>query len=616
MLSLKSIAAASLCSIEWGKSMGIWRRIRPAVIDPLYHRQTRWLSYLAGAPVVNRACGRRRLGVVEKPLCLPPALEFSFIFVRSFAAPVQAKPKPKPSVNSWAGPRLNDAITAPYVRVVTDEGHCIVSRLEALDRARRLNLDLVEVQRHSDPPVCKIMDFYKEKFRQEVKEKERVKSKSAVALRNGENKEIRFTPKTELKDLKMKADTITRLMERGYRVKCTAMPAGKEDGDLAGLLSKVLALIEDISVVESGPHAEASKAYAIVRHVKFATKKSGKKVSKVLEAVSKGAPSTKQTGQDDTPSQDEEEWEPIDGSSATEVEDFNVQIEAKAQSFSSAPHTSKSSPSGDSSKELGWSGFNENDFKGMTDPNSIRNRDLTGFSQNTNTPRPADRSAEPSVVETNRYARQSDPNGSFNQAKPIPRRASTENPVFNQGRWQPPRNVSEGQVQFDRRQRQPNLRNPQVQVDPTQRQSNPSDPVSPSPRYGVFISSKTTSSGDATVSEPNNSSKPSYGIFSGQKVTANHSIQNQGQPSETNSSAQSYGIFSAGTNIASGEKRNSADAIVDKPGNFSAVRTSSGIFNDPNRAASSDQRNTKDAKNPNPSPPRYGIFSNSSDQRN
>lgn len=374
--------------------------------------------------------------------------------------------------------------------------------------------------------------------------------------------------------------------------------------------------IEDVSIVESGPHAEASKAYAIVRHVKFAAKKSGKKVSEVLEAASKGVPSTKQSGQDDTSSQDEEEWETVDDSSAIEVEDFNDQIEAKAQSFSSVPHTSESSPSRNFSKELGLSGFKEKDFNRMTDPNSIRNSKLAGFNQNTNTPRPADRSTEPSVVETNRYARQTDPNGRFNQVKPTPRRASTENPVFNQGRQQPPRNTSEGQVQFDPRQRQPSPKNPQVQSDPRQRQSNPTDPVIPSPRYGVFMSSKTASSSDATVSEPNNSSKPSYGIFSGQKVSDNQGIQNQGKLGETNSSPRSYGIFSAGTNIASAEKKNPADATADKPGNFNAGRTSFGIFSEPNRASSSDQRNTKDANNPNPSPPRFGIFSSSSDQRN
>jgi hypothetical protein len=36
---------------------------------------------------------------------------------------------------------------------------------------------LVQVHRKSDPPVCKIMDFHKEKYKKEVKEKERLKTK-------------------------------------------------------------------------------------------------------------------------------------------------------------------------------------------------------------------------------------------------------------------------------------------------------------------------------------------------------------------------------------------------------------------------------------------------------
>ncbi|KAJ0972333.1 hypothetical protein J5N97_020292 [Dioscorea zingiberensis] len=557
--------------------MPIWRRIRPVIFEPLFCHRARWLSYLAGATVMNRTDWRRSLGVVEKHLCLSPVLDFTFISVRSFAAPLQAKPKPTSSEDFSFGPRINGAITAPFVRLVTDEGHGVVSRLEALDCARRLDLDLVEVQRTADPPVCKIMDFHKEKFKQEVKEKERVKSKSVVALRNGENKEIRFKPKTELKDLKMKADTITRLMERGYRVKCTAVPNGKEDEDLAGLVTRVLSLIEDVSIVESGPHVEARQAYVIVRHVKFATKKSGKKVSKVLEAASKGVPSAEHTGLDDT------SLEPIDGSSAAEVEDLGDLVEAKGHSFSSALHTSKSSPRGNFSKE-----FNENNNK-ISDLRSARNCNPTGFSQSTNSLHPADRSVEPSFVKTNRYARQNESKGRLNQAIPTQRRAGIENQVFNQGRQQPSRNGREGQVQLD----------------PRQRQSNPSNPVSPSPRYGVFISSKTASSGDAN-SEPKNSAIPT--------------------PSETSSTAPSYGTFSGSPNIASGEKRNTTGAAAEKPGSSSAGRTSFGIFSKPNPATSTDQRNIKDSPvvksdNPSQSPPRYGIFStpkspSSSDRRN
>uniref|UniRef100_A0A0D9VB13 Translation initiation factor 3 N-terminal domain-containing protein n=1 Tax=Leersia perrieri TaxID=77586 RepID=A0A0D9VB13_9ORYZ len=152
-----------------------------------------------------------------------------------------------------------------------------------------MDLDLVEVHRKSDPPVCKIMDFHKEKYKKDVKDKERLKTKSAIVLRGGDNKEVRFKAKTELKDLKVKADGIARLMERGYRVKCMAMPSGNEEEDLGGPLSRLLGLIQDVCIVESGPHLDSKHAYVIVRHVKFATKKAGKKASKAMEDVGKGA---------------------------------------------------------------------------------------------------------------------------------------------------------------------------------------------------------------------------------------------------------------------------------------------------------------------------------------
>uniref|UniRef100_A0A0D9YKY6 Translation initiation factor 3 N-terminal domain-containing protein n=1 Tax=Oryza glumipatula TaxID=40148 RepID=A0A0D9YKY6_9ORYZ len=216
------------------------------------------------------------------PLVPPPPA------ARTFAAPPQVM-KRSTKDDDDDGPRINNDITSPFVRLVTDQGHSVVPRHEALQLAARMDLDLVEVHRKSDPPVCKIMDFHKEKYKKDVKEKERLKTKSAIVLRCGENKEVRFKGKTELKDLKVKADGITRLMERGYRVKCMAMPSGNEEEDLGGPLSRLLGLIQDVCIVESGPHLDSKHAYVIVRHVKFATKKAGKKASKAIEDVGKGA---------------------------------------------------------------------------------------------------------------------------------------------------------------------------------------------------------------------------------------------------------------------------------------------------------------------------------------
>ncbi|CAL1409098.1 unnamed protein product [Linum trigynum] len=194
-------------------------------------------------------------------------------------------------------PRLNGHITGNIVRLVTDSGHNVVSLSEALEQAKRMNLDLVEVQRTADPPVCKIMDYHREKYARDrvQKEKERAKSKSDVMLRKGACKEVRFTKKTELKDLKMKADSVKRLMERGYRVKCVALPSARkyeEQEDLGALLSNLTDLLED-TVVESGPLLERKQAYIIVRHIKFGPSKKGTK--KIKDAYAPSSTHTSDT---------------------------------------------------------------------------------------------------------------------------------------------------------------------------------------------------------------------------------------------------------------------------------------------------------------------------------
>ncbi|KAI3947415.1 hypothetical protein MKW92_028955, partial [Papaver armeniacum] len=114
-------------------------------------------------------------------------------------------------------------------------------------------------------PICKIMDFHREKqekYEKQVQEKDRTKNKSEVTLRQGDCKEVRFTGKIELKDLQMKASMVKRLMEKGYRVKCTS--TDKEDEDFGGNLSRLTALLEDTAVVESGPLVEKKQAYVII----------------------------------------------------------------------------------------------------------------------------------------------------------------------------------------------------------------------------------------------------------------------------------------------------------------------------------------------------------------
>ncbi|KAF3655996.1 putative protein phosphatase 2C 64-like [Capsicum annuum] len=223
--------------------------------------------------------------------------------VRCFAAPVQAKTKKEEKESS--GPRLNGEITADVVRLVSEEGHRIVSVREALELARSLNLDLVELRVNSignrpwgyailgvgscmgEVGVGRRNTGKREVIRRDMEQLQLTEDmtldgKSELTLKKGSCKEVRFVGKIEKKDLQIKADTVKRMMERGYRVKCTAMSMGNEVEDLGAVLSRFSPLIEDVAYVESGPRVEKRQAYVVVRHVKFGPSKkgSGKKASK------------------------------------------------------------------------------------------------------------------------------------------------------------------------------------------------------------------------------------------------------------------------------------------------------------------------------------------------
>ena len=67
--------------------------------------------------------------------------------------------------------RINEMIRVPQVRVISNEGEQlgVMPTSEALNKARDLDLDLVEVAPDAKPPVCKIMNYGKFKYQQRKK---------------------------------------------------------------------------------------------------------------------------------------------------------------------------------------------------------------------------------------------------------------------------------------------------------------------------------------------------------------------------------------------------------------------------------------------------------------
>ncbi|HSW68388.1 MAG TPA: translation initiation factor IF-3, partial [Bacteroidales bacterium] len=111
--------------------------------------------------------------------------------------------------------RINQYITAPVVRVVGENVNAdIYSIREALEIARRLELDLVEISPTASPPVCKLIDYKKFLYEQKKKQKE-IKAKTAKVV----VKEIRMGPNTDDHDFNFKLKHASNFLSEGAKVK-------------------------------------------------------------------------------------------------------------------------------------------------------------------------------------------------------------------------------------------------------------------------------------------------------------------------------------------------------------------------------------------------------------
>lgn len=160
--------------------------------------------------------------------------------------------------------RRNDYITAPTVRVLDPDGKQIgvLSRFEALQKARALGLDLVEVAPSAKPPVVKIVDFNKFLYQEEKKKKEE-KKKSKVS----ETKEIRLGPFMGDHDLDVMIGRGREFLTDGDKVRLVVKFIGRqithpEFGQQ--IMKKVIDSLSDMSKVERDAHFEGKQFICIL----------------------------------------------------------------------------------------------------------------------------------------------------------------------------------------------------------------------------------------------------------------------------------------------------------------------------------------------------------------
>lgn len=97
-----------------------------------------------------------------------------------------------------------------------------MTKEEALERAKKAELDLVEVASQADPPVARIVDFAKLRYQ------ENKKDQSAKKSGGGDLKELWLSPRIAEHDLNTRLKHASEFLENGHKVKLTVKFKGRE----------------------------------------------------------------------------------------------------------------------------------------------------------------------------------------------------------------------------------------------------------------------------------------------------------------------------------------------------------------------------------------------------
>jgi translation initiation factor IF-3 len=138
----------------------------------------------------------------------------------------------------------------------------VVSFADAVAQAEAAQLDLVEIAPTAKPPVCRIMDFGKFKYREAKKAHEAKLKQKQIQV-----KEIKFRPGTDDGDYNIKVRNLKRFLEEGDKTKITLRFRGREMAHQElgmELLKRVQADLSELGQVEQFPKMEGRQMVMVV----------------------------------------------------------------------------------------------------------------------------------------------------------------------------------------------------------------------------------------------------------------------------------------------------------------------------------------------------------------
>jgi translation initiation factor IF-3 len=184
------------------------------------------------------------------------------------------------------------------VRLVDPDGEQLGIKLlpEALNIARQLDLDLVEVAPSANPPVARIMDYGKFKFDAAQRAKESRRKAVHVGI-----KEMKYRPKIGPGDFDTKTRQVAKFLDEGHKVKITIMFRGREvfHPELGKkILDRIADQMDGMGKPESVPRLDGRNMVMVLapdKRAKQSAASRGPRSSNADKAANQAAPATAAT---------------------------------------------------------------------------------------------------------------------------------------------------------------------------------------------------------------------------------------------------------------------------------------------------------------------------------
>lgn len=157
--------------------------------------------------------------------------------------------------------RVDWQIRVPQVRVVRDDEQLgIMSTENARRLAQEQGLNLVEIAPEARPPVCRIMDYSRFKYEQQIKKKESAKKQREAQV---QIKELRLRPGIAEHDADIKINQAKKFLEDGMKVVFSLEFRGQREMSHKDkgfqVMQRIVETLKDSCVIEKQPKLEGKR---------------------------------------------------------------------------------------------------------------------------------------------------------------------------------------------------------------------------------------------------------------------------------------------------------------------------------------------------------------------